>query len=125
MNAEILEEEHGAPIVESGLFKPGVTVEIGSDAGAKTVAERVRGVESVEHLVGDLRVARLIRPDEAETIAAEDGRESVKEKEEDETENDSYLGGGCPGGQASARRRLRIGRRRFHEFSLHVQNLSK
>ena len=41
VDTEVLKEEHGAPIVEGGLFKPGVTVEIGRDAGSETVAQRV------------------------------------------------------------------------------------
>jgi hypothetical protein len=73
----------------------------------------------------DLRVAGLVRTDEAEAIAAENGCEAVKQEEEDEAENDGYLKDGRPGGQASSQGRVGIGRRRLHQFSLHVQNLFK
>jgi hypothetical protein len=125
VDAEVLKEEHSAPVIESGLFKPGVAIEIGRDACPETVAEGVCGVESTEHFMGDLRVARLVSPDEAEAIAAEDRRKAIEKKEKDETENYGYFGDSCPGGQTSARCRLLIWRSRFHQFSLHVQNSSK
>jgi hypothetical protein len=95
VDAEVLKEKHSPPIVEGGLFKPGVAVEIRSDAGAKAVAKGMGGVEPAEHLVGDLRVARLVRADEAEAIAAEDRREAVEQEKEDEAENDRYFADGA------------------------------
>jgi hypothetical protein len=106
--AEVLEEEHGTPVVEGWLFKPGVSVEIGRDTGAKAVTEGVRGVEAVKHLVGDLRVARLVCTDQTEAISAEDGGEAVEQKEEYEGENDGYFEGSGPRGQASARGTVHI-----------------
>jgi hypothetical protein len=124
VDAEVLEEEHGTPIVEGGLFKPGMAVEVRRNAGAKAVGEGVGGVEPVEHLVGDLSVARFVGSDEAEAIAAEDRHEAIEQEEEYEAENEGYFEDSRPRGQASAPGRLRIRRRRF-QLSVHVQNVSR
>ena len=42
VDAEVLKEEHGAPVVEGGLLKPGTAVEIGRDAGDEAPLEGVR-----------------------------------------------------------------------------------
>jgi hypothetical protein len=89
--AEVLEEEHGTPVVEGWLFKPGVSVEIGRDTGAKAVTEGVR-----------------VCTDQTEAISAEDGGEAVEQKEEYEGENDGYFEGSGPRGQASARGTVHI-----------------
>ena len=73
VDAEILKDEHGAPVVEGGFLEPGASVEIGSDAGAEPLFESVGGIEADEHLVGDLGIARLVGADQAEAIAAEPG----------------------------------------------------
>ena len=74
VHAEVLKDEHGAPVVEGGLLKPGVAVEIGRDAGAQTWPLRVcGGVEADQHLVGDLRIAGLVGADQAESVAAQQG----------------------------------------------------
>ena len=71
VDAEILEDEHGAPVVEGGLLEPGMAVEIGGDAGAEAVFEGVGRVEADQHLVGDLRVTGLVGADQAEAVAAQ------------------------------------------------------
>ena len=40
MHAEVLEDEHRAPVIERGLFQPGLAVEVGSDAGAQLALQR-------------------------------------------------------------------------------------
>ena len=92
VDAEILKKEHGAPVVESRFFKPGMAVEIRGDTGAELVAEGVGGVEAAEHLVGNLRIARLVGTDETQAVAAEDGRESIEKKEDGESEEDDEFG---------------------------------
>ena len=98
-DAELLEEAHGAPVVEGGFFEPGLAVEDGGDGAAGEAVEGVAdvleaeaarddlGVDGVagvgvrgEHLAGDLGVAGLVGADEAELIAAEDGDEAVEQE---------------------------------------------
>ena len=61
VHAKFAEGEHGAPVVESRLFQPGMAPQDGRDV----VAAR-------EHLARDLRIARLVGADQAEPIAAKD-----------------------------------------------------
>ena len=91
----------------------------GHSKGAETVDKGVRRVEAVEHLVGDLRVARLVRTNKTEAIAAENGDEAIEQEKENKAENEGYLEDRGLGGQASARGRLRVRRRRF-QLSLHA-----
>ena len=71
VDAEVLKDEHGAPVVERRLLKPRMAVEIGRDAGAQAVFEGVRRVEADQHLVRDLRIARLVGAHQAQAVAAQ------------------------------------------------------
>jgi hypothetical protein len=84
VHAEILEKEHGAPVVEGRLLKPGMAVEIGRDAGAELLLQIGCGVKPAEHLVGDLGVARFVCADQAHSVAAQIGCDAIKEKEDSE-----------------------------------------
>ncbi|WP_433983675.1 hypothetical protein [Tunturiibacter empetritectus] len=83
-DAELLEEAHGAPVVEGGLFQPGLAIEDRGDGAAGDAVEGVAdvfqaravrnhlGVDIVaglrvrgEHLAGDLGVPRLVGTDQA------------------------------------------------------------
>ena len=99
-DAEFLEEAHGSPVIEGGFFEPWLAVEDRSDGsggdaveggadifGAQAPGDHlgVNGVAGVgvggEHLAGDLCVTGLIGAYEAELVAAEDGNETVEQKE--------------------------------------------
>ena len=112
VNAEVLEYEHRAPIVERGLLQPGVAVEIGSDAGAQPALQRLRRVEAVQHFMGDLGIAGFVGSDQAQASAAEDGRESISKKEDGEGEEKRGLANARPGWQSPVEfiGRIRIGR---------------
>ena len=112
-DAELLEEAHGAPVVEGGLFEPGLAVEDGGDGSADEAVVGVAeggegeaagndlGVDFVagvgvggEHLAGDLGVAGLVCADEAELVASEEGNEAVEEEEAGDGAEDEDLAGG-------------------------------
>ena len=124
VDAELLKDEHGAPVVERRLLKPGVAVEIRSDAGAKPALDGVGGVEAVEHFVGDLGVARLVGAYEADTVAAKNGRLSVEDEKDGEDQEYGGFATGGPTGQPHASALRRIRSRWFH-FSLHVERFSR
>ncbi len=112
-DAELLEEAHGAPVVEGGFFEPGFAVEDRGDGAAGDAVEGVAnvfrakaagdhlGVDDVagvgvrgEHLAGDLSVSRLVRADEAELVAAEDGNEAEEQEEGGDGEEKDELAHG-------------------------------
>ncbi len=101
VHAEVLKDEHGAPVVEGRFFKPRVAVEIRRDAGAEAVLEGGRGVEAHQHLMGDLRVTRLIGAHQAEAVAAEDRRHSINDEEDGEDYKDRSFTNGGPIRQSS------------------------
>ena len=41
VDAELLKDEHGAPVVKGGLFQPGPAVEIGGNAGAELALDGI------------------------------------------------------------------------------------
>ena len=115
-DAELLEEAHGAPVVERGLLQPGLAVEDRRDGAADEAlvagvevfsAEAVRhdprvdlvalvGVRG-EHLAGDLRVTRFVGADEADLISAEDRDQAVEQKEAGDGDEDDELPEGATG----------------------------
>src|ERR1035438_6334410 len=76
-----------------------MAVEIGGYAGAELVSERGRGVESAEHLVGNLRVAGFVGAHQAQSIAAQERRKAVGEKEYGEKKKNGCFADGGPTGQ--------------------------
>ena len=102
VHAELLEDEHRPPVVERRLLQPGVAVEIGGDAGAQFALQRVRRVEPVQHLVRDLRIARLIGAHQAQPVAAHQRRLPIKKKKEGKGKKNRRLAGSCPAGQPRA-----------------------
>jgi hypothetical protein len=109
VDAEFLKDKHGAPVVEGGLLEPGLAVEIGRDAGAEPAFEGVGRIEADEHLVRDLRVPRLVGADQAETVAAEPGRDSIEDEEDGEADEDCGFAKGGPSGPLPARSFRRLG----------------
>jgi hypothetical protein len=99
-DAELLEEAHGAPVVEGGFLEPGFAVENRGDCscrdavkgvtyifGAKAAGDHL-GVDGVagfrvrgKHFAGDLRVSWLVRAYQAKLVAAEDGDQAVEQQE--------------------------------------------
>ncbi len=123
VHSEFLEHKHGAPVVEGRFLEPGVTVEVGSDTGAESPFEGMRRVESVQHLMSDLGIARLVRAHQAQPVSAQDRSQSIEKKEEGEDEKDRGLAYGGPVGQPCTRC---LGRNRSGWFqeSLHFQRFS-
>ena len=100
-DAELLEEAHGAPVVERRFLQPRMAVEDRCDGSGVEAAEGVLdeslrleaarddlGVDlmadlgvRVQHLAGDLRVARLVGADQADCVAAEDRNQTVQQQE--------------------------------------------
>ena len=72
-----------------------------------------------QHLARYLRITRLVSANQTEAIAAKNGDEAIEQEKENKAENEGYLEDRGLGGQASARGRLRVRRRRF-QLSLHA-----
>src|SRR5450631_1069701 len=102
VDAELLKDEHRAPVVERRLLKPGMTVEVGRNAGAELPFDRVSGIKAVKHFVRDLRIARLVGAHQTEPITAEQRRLSVDDEEGSENKKDGSFANGGPVGQAFA-----------------------
>jgi hypothetical protein len=83
VDAELLEGEHGAPVVERGFLKPGLAVEHRGDE-----------VVTDEHFTRDLGVTWLIGPDQAEAGTAEDRHQPVKQQDGGERNEGPELEGG-------------------------------
>ena len=123
VHAEVLEDEHGPPVVERRLLQPGVAVEIGRDAGAQPALERVRRVEPVQHLVRDLRIAGLIGAHQAQAVAAQQRGLPIEQKKEGKTEKNGGLADDAPTGQSQAPAFGRV-RSRWFLKSFHFQRFS-
>ena len=111
VHAKVLEHKHRPPIIECRLFQPWATVKIGSDAGAQPVLDGVRRVKPHQHLVRDLRVARLVGPHQAQPVTAEKRSDSVDEKSDRENQEGSNLEHSAPARQTPMQftGRIRIG----------------
>ena len=115
-DAELLEEAHGAPVIECRFLKPRAAVEDRRDGAADEAfvagvevfsAEAVRRDARVdlvallgvcgEHLAGDLRVTRLIGADEAELSSAKERDQAVEEKVGGDGDEDYELPEGATG----------------------------
>jgi len=57
------------------------------------------GVKADQHLMCDLRIARLVRADQAEAIATEHGGEAVDQEEDGKREEHSDFANSGPGQQ--------------------------
>ena len=112
MHAEVLEDEHCTPVVKRRLFQPGLSIEIGGDAGAQLGRERVRRVEPVQHLMRDLRIAGFIGSHQAQVGATEDRSQPVCQKEDRESKKENRFTNASPGRETPAQffGRIRIGR---------------
>ncbi len=97
VHAEVLKDEHGAPVVEGRLLKPGVSVEVGSDAGAEVAFEGVRRVEADEHFMRNLRVAGLVGSNQPKTVAAEEGRDAVNDEKDRKHQKERRFANEGPG----------------------------
>ena len=84
VDAELLKDEHGAPVVEGRLLQPGPAVEIGGNAGAQLALEGVGVVEAGEHFMGDLGIAGFVGADQAKAIAAQQGGDAIDDEENSE-----------------------------------------
>ena len=87
VNTEVLKQKHCAPIVERRLLQPRTAVKIRSDASTQAVFDGVRGVESVEHFVRDLRISRLVGAHQSEAITAKKGVSPYSRKKTVKTRN--------------------------------------
>ena len=92
--------EHRPPVIKSRLLQPGVAVKIRSNAGAQPALDGGRGVKPHQHLVSDLRVARLIGSHQAQSVAAEERGDPVDEKEDRENQKRSHFADPAPARQA-------------------------
>ena len=123
MHPELLKEEHRPPVVKGRLLQPGQAVEIGGYAGAELVFKRGRGIHPVEHLVGNLGIARLVRAYQPQPIAAQVRCKPVCEKEHGKKKKNGNFADGGPAWepQSSAFGQIRSGG--FQEF-FHGQRFS-
>ncbi len=115
-DAELLEEAHGAPVVEGGFFEPGLAVEDGGDGAAEDAVDGVADVGGAEaardhfgmghvagfgvggeHLAGHLGITGLVGADETQLVAAKDGDEAEEQGEEADGEHDDELAGRVSG----------------------------
>ena len=103
---------------------PRMPIQIGSHAGAQPFTQGVGGIEANQHLVRDLRIARLVGANEAETISAQQRKNSIKDEKHAADHEDRCFRRSCPARQseASAFRRFRCN---CFQLSLHVQQISK
>ncbi len=99
VHAEVLEEEHGPPIVEGWLLQPGMAVEIRRDTGAEAVFQSVGGVEVAQHLVGDLGIAGLVGAHQAHAVAAQEGSKPIGKKENGKSQKQERFENARPGRQ--------------------------
>ncbi len=119
-DAELLEEAHGAPVVEGGLFEPGLAVEDGGNGAASDAVEGVANVLSAkaagdhlgvdcvagvgvrgEHLAGDLGVSWLVGAYQTQLVAAEDWNQSEQQQEDGNGEQDDKFTHGDRSRQSS------------------------
>ena len=121
--AEVLKKKHGPPVVKRRLFQPWMAIKIGGYAGGKPILQRVCRVEAAQHLMRNLRVAGFVRAHQAQTIAAQVRRHSIKQKEDGESKKDRHLGDGGPAGQPFSPTRRRVRRRGF-QGGFHFQGFS-
>jgi hypothetical protein len=77
VHAEILKEEHGAPVVEGRLLQPRMSIEIGGDAGAELFLEMVSRVKPDQHLMSDLCITGLVGANQPHAIATQEWSYSV------------------------------------------------
>ena len=124
VNAEVLKQKHGAPVIESWLLKPGTAIKIGSDAGSEPVFNRVRGVEPHQHLVRDLRVAGFVSAHQPNAVATQHRGETVKEKEDRENKKDGNFADRSPLRQPLPGILLQIQSRSI-QFSFHFRQFSR
>ena len=124
VDAEVLKQEHRAPVVERGLLQPGMAVEIGRDAGAQAALEGVRRVEADQHLMRDLRIARLVGAHQAQAVAAQNRRKSIEKKEDGEGQKNRRLRRWWPSGAAASASACGD-RKRTVPADFHLQQFSK
>jgi hypothetical protein len=91
VHAELLKDEHGAPVIQGGLLKPRAAIEVRSDAGAKASFHGMGRVEADQHLVGYLGIAGLIGTHQAQPIAAQQRRLSIENEENGKSQENARL----------------------------------
>ena len=76
------EGKHRPPVIESGLFQPGMAPENGSDV-----------VMAEKHLAGNLRVPGFVGANQSEPISAEDRHQSIEQEKRGKNEEADGLQG--------------------------------
>ena len=79
-----------------------MSVQIGRNAGAQPVFNRMGRVKAHQHLMRNLRIARLIRTHQAQSVSAQQRHDSIKDEKHAEDHEDRGLAERRPGWQAHA-----------------------
>ncbi len=124
VHTEVLEDEHCAPVIERGLLKPRASVEIWGDAGGQTILQRVGGVKAHQHLVRDLRIARLVGSHQPQAVSAQCRRNSIDKEENAEGQKNQRFADGGPARHMPTHSCLQVPPRRFYRI-VHPRQFSK
>ena len=121
--AEVLEDKHRPPVIKSWFLQPGTAVKIRSDAGAQPALDGVRRVKPHQHLVGYLRVARLVGSHQAQPVPTHQRNLPINQKKEGKSKKDGRLSDRAPTWQPRTPALGRVLRRWFLN-NLHFQRFS-